>query len=111
MTYDSELADRLRELLTGRGGIAEKKMFGGLAFMVDGHMTVCAGSRGALMVRADPDRMAELLADPRARPMEMRGRPLRGWLLVDIGSKTPDDELRLWVDVGLDFVDSLPAKE
>lgn len=109
MPYDKDLAERLRELLAARGG-GEKKMFGGLAFMIDGHMTVCAGSHGALMVRADPDEMEELLTDPRARRMEMRGRPLRGWLLVAISPETSADELRRWVDVGLDFVDSLPGK-
>ena len=110
MTYEAELADRLRELLAGRD-VTEKRMFGGLAFMVQGHMAVCAGSQGALMVRADPEQLADLLTDPLARPMVMRGRPMRGWLLVDIGPETPTAELRRWVDIGLDYVDALPAKQ
>jgi hypothetical protein len=110
MAYDVVLADRLRDILAGEPDLAEKKMFGGLAFLVAGHMTVAASGRSGMMVRVDPSQTGTLLADPRARPFEMRGRELAGWLYVDIDAGVSDDELGRWVDHGLSYVRSLPPK-
>ena len=96
MAYDEELAERVRELVATESGVTERKMFGGLAFLVDGAMAVCASSRGALMVRVDPAEVDELVESGPAEPMVMRGRPMTGWVLV-----TPsDDDLASWVDRG-----------
>jgi hypothetical protein len=106
--YDEDLAHRLRESLAGQPDLHEKRMFGGLAFLLAGHMAVAAGSRGALMVRVDPDRAEDLLADPRATRMVMNGRELAGWLLVDLGAD--DSDVDRWVGVGVEFVRGLPPK-
>lgn len=109
VAYDEELAERLRETLDGQDGIAEKRMFGGLAFLLHGNMAVCAGSGGTLMVRIDPARAETLLAQEGVERMVMRGRPLNGWLLVD-GSVLDDARLPGWVEEGLSYAMSLPAK-
>ncbi len=97
------------ELLADEPDLTEKRMFGGLAFLLGGHMAVAASSHGVLMVRIDPGRREELLADSRAAPMEMRGRELAGWLLVDLDS-ADDAELANWVDVGVSYARTLPPK-
>ena len=79
MAYDEELAERIRERLAGEEGIVEKRMFGGLAFLIDGNMSVAASGQGGLMVRVDPDETDALLAKPHAAPMVMRGRSMQGW--------------------------------
>jgi TfoX/Sxy family transcriptional regulator of competence genes len=99
--YDQDLAERLREQLAGVPDVTEKAMFGGLAFLVGGAMAVAASNGGGLLVRADPDREAELAAEPGARPFVMRGREMTGWLAVDADAATPDDELARWVGCGL----------
>ena len=104
MAYDVDLADRLREMLSGRAEIVEKRMFGGVAFMVAGHMVVGASSKGGLMLRVDPEQTEALLADPKAEPFEMRGRPMSGWLRIDIDGSVSDDELGQWVEHGLAYV-------
>lgn len=109
MAYDEELAQRLREVLAGRDGITEKRMFGGLAFLLHGTMAVCAGSGGALMVRIDPARADTLLARDGVERMVMRGRPLKGWLLVDRAA-LDDASLPGWVEEGVSFVESLPVE-
>ena len=109
MAYDSELADRLRDLLAAEPNGVEKKMFGGLAFLLAGHMAV-ACSRDGLMVRVEPSRTQALLADPAARPMVMRGRELTGWLRVELDAAASDAELSRWLDHGVDYVRSLPPK-
>ncbi|GAA4943019.1 TfoX/Sxy family transcriptional regulator of competence genes [Actinomycetospora succinea] len=109
MPYDEELAERLRETLDGRDGITEKRMFGGLAFLLHGNMAVCAGSGGQLMVRIDPLRADTLLAQDGVERMVMRGRPMKGWLLVD-RAVLDDDSLPGWVEEGLSFVESLPVE-
>ena len=109
MAYDEELAQRLREALAGRDGITEKRMFGGLAFLLHGAMAVCAGSGGALMVRIDPARADTLLARDGVERMVMRGRPLKGWLLVDRAA-LDDASLPGWVEEGVSFVESLPVE-
>ena len=98
MAYDEELADRVREHVEQEGGLTEKKMFGGLAFLIDGRMAVCVGSKGGIMLRIDPADTEVLLRDPRARPFEMRGREMTGWLGIDVDAR---GERR-----GVGFVDS-----
>ncbi len=110
MAYDEVLAQRIHDLLEGEPGVTSKKMFGGLGFMVDGHMAVAAGSSGDLMVRADPAQGEEWVDGESVRPMEMRGRPMTGWLLVDTEAVTDDEQLRLWVDRGVAHVRTLPPK-
>ncbi len=109
MAYQPALADRLRELLAGEGEVVEKKMFGGLAFLVAGHMAVCAGE-GEVLLRVDPRHTDTLLAQPHARPCVMKGRELSGWLRVDVDPSTTDDELGHWVEHGVSYVRSLPPK-
>jgi TfoX/Sxy family transcriptional regulator of competence genes len=110
MPYDESLAERIRSLLAAEKGVTEKKMFGGLGFMVDGHMAVAAASDGSLMVRADPADAEAWVDGPSVAPMEMRGRPMTGWLLVSPDVLADDDRLRLWVDRGVAFVRTLPPK-
>ena len=110
MAYDEELAQRIHDLLDGVPGVTSKKMFGGLGFMVDGHMAVAAGSQGSLMVRADPADGEEWVDGSSVTPMEMRGRPMAGWLLVAPDALADDDQLQLWVDRGVSFVRTLPPK-
>jgi TfoX/Sxy family transcriptional regulator of competence genes len=109
MAYDEDLANRLRELLAGEDGVTEKKMFGGLAFLVGGHMAVAASGQGGLLARSDPDD-ADPLAGPHVRPMEMRGREMRGWLRVDDEAVRTQRELEPWVRRGVAYVRSLPPK-
>jgi len=85
-------------------------MFGGLAFLVSGHLTVSASSHGGLLLRVDPAQTEGLLADPQASPFVMRGRELPGWLHIDVNADTSDVELQRWVDHSLDHVRSLPPK-
>jgi hypothetical protein len=110
MAYDADLAERLRELLAGRPDVTEKRMFGGLAFMVAGHMTVAASSHGGLMLRVDPAQGETLLADPRVELVVMRGHEMPGWLHVRTDPSMSDEELSGWVDHGLRFVSSLAPK-
>ena len=110
MPYDVELFERLREILADQPGIVEKRMFGGVAFLVDGHMAVGASTKGGLMLRVDPTQTETLLADPRAEPFVMRGRPMSGWLRVDIDGSATDEELSPWVEHGLAYVRTLPPK-
>ena len=83
MAYDEDLADRIRALVAGEAGLTEKKMFGGLAFLIGGNMAVAASGQGGLMVRVDPASSDALVAETNARLMEMRGREMKGWLRVD----------------------------
>lgn len=109
MAYDERLADRLRGALLDESGITEQKMFGGVAFMVDGNLAVGASSGGGLIVRADPDTCEDLL-DAGVELMEMRGRPMRGWLHVAIDRVESDDDLDEWITHGLTYARSLPPK-
>ena len=100
--YDETLAQRVRALLGPRDGVTEKRMFGGLAFLVDGSMAVCVSGRAdALMVRVPADATAERLTEPGTSPMVMSGRETRGWVYVDKQVVSDDDELRRWVDEGV----------
>ena len=116
MAYDVELADRLRDLVevvTQGRDVTEKKMFGGVGFMVGGHMAVAASSHGGLLLRCAPEDTASLIASApqHAGPFEMRGKPMDGWLRVDPAAVATDDELRRWVEVGVSYVERLPPKE
>ena len=110
MPYDEELAGRIRALTADEPAIDERRMFGGLAFLVGGNMAVAASGRGGLMVRVDAEETDALLAEPGAGPFEMRGRPLDGWLRVDADGTTADDVLAPWVRRGADYSRSLPPK-
>jgi TfoX/Sxy family transcriptional regulator of competence genes len=110
MAYDEDLARRIRELVAGETQLTEKKMFGGLAFLIRGNMAVAASGQGGIMVRVDPALSDALTADSPARPVEMRGRPMRGWLRVDIEHLQTAEELAAWVARGISFARSLPAK-
>jgi TfoX/Sxy family transcriptional regulator of competence genes len=108
VAYDVELADRLRSTLAGEPGVAEKRMFGGLAFLVDGHLAVSASSRGGLLLRVDPATAESLLDQDDVEPFVMRGRPVTGWLHVGTEAVADDDALRRWVARGLRSARSLP---
>ncbi|MEH3155685.1 MAG: TfoX/Sxy family protein [Gordonia paraffinivorans] len=111
MTYDEALADRIRDAMETEPHLTEKRMFGGLAFLVDGHMAVVILSKQqGLMVRVDPDEVDALLARDHVGPMIMSGRPARGWLRIDPPGLTDDEQLGDWVDRAAAFVLTLPAK-
>jgi TfoX/Sxy family transcriptional regulator of competence genes len=110
MAYDEDLAGRVRELIAVETGLAEKKMFGGLAFLVDGNMAVGVSGQGGLMVRVDPDETEALMARPHARPFEMRGREMKGWLRVDSEGVRTKRQLEPWVRRGVAYARSLPPK-
>lgn len=111
MAYDEEMAERARDLIGGRGIESdERKMFGGLAFLVNGNMAVAVSGRGSLMVRVDPDDVAGLLETTEATPMEMQGRTMSGWVLVDDEDLSTEDELAPWIDRGVARAQALPSK-
>jgi TfoX/Sxy family transcriptional regulator of competence genes len=110
MAYDEELADGIRELLADEPALTEQKMFGGLAFLVAGNMAIAASGQGGLLVRVDPDESDELTRTTSARPMEMRGREMPGWLRVDADGVRTTEELSAWVERGVSFARSLPPK-
>lgn len=110
MAYDEVLAQRIRDLVDGEAGWTSKKMFGGLGFMLDGHLAVAAGSGGALMVRVDPADGESWVDGAAVAPMEMRGREMSGWLLVEADALATDEQLELWVGRGAAFVRTLPPK-
>jgi TfoX/Sxy family transcriptional regulator of competence genes len=103
VAYDEELAARIRELLPDA---EEKKMFGGLAFLLGGNMAVAASGQGGMLVRVDPEHSDRLVETTPAELMEMRGRSMQGWLRVD----PPEDEIPEWVERGASYARSLPAK-
>src|SRR3990172_10002702 len=110
MAYSEQLAERVRTLLSGRGEVSERKMFGGLAFMLRGNM--CCGIVGDdLMLRVGPDRYDDTLARPGARPMAFTGRPMKGMAYVDGKAVATDVKLREWLEVAVGFASGLPAKE
>jgi TfoX/Sxy family transcriptional regulator of competence genes len=111
MAYDEDLADRVRELVGGTRGVTEKRMFGGLAFLVHGHMAVSVSRQGGLMVRVDPDDGDRLLQRAHVRPFEMRGRDLAGWLRVDDDGLRTRRQLESWVTRGMAYARSLPPKK
>ncbi len=110
MAYDDELASRIREVVQGERGVTEKVMFGGLAFLIDGHMAVSASSKGGLLLRCDPADTESLVSPPHVGRFEMRGREMDGWLRVDPKAVETDGDLRRWVDHGVAYARSLPPK-
>ncbi len=110
MAYDEALAERIRVLLGDRPGLTEKKMFGGLAFLVGGNMAIAASGQGGILVRVDPEESDELVASTPAEPMEMRGRTMAGWLRVETTNVADDAELAPWVERGTAYAASLPPK-
>ena len=110
MAYDEELADRIRAEVAGEQGVTEMKMFGGLAFLIGGHMAVAASGQGGLMLRCDPDDTDALLGESGAQEFEMRGKGMRGWLRVHAETVEDDDALRTWVQRGAAYARSLPPK-
>ena len=111
MTYDEELAHRIRELVGEAPGLTELKMFGGLAFLIGGNMAVAASGQGGILVRVDPAQSEALVASTAAHPMEMRGRELAGWLRVDTEHVRTRAELATWVELGTAYARSLPPKQ
>jgi TfoX/Sxy family transcriptional regulator of competence genes len=110
MAYDEELAARIRELIASEPGLTEKKMFGGLAFLVGGNMAVSASGQGGVLVRVDPEESDTLLATTNASLMEMRGRQMQGWMRVDPADVRTKQQLAKWVRIGVAYARSLPPK-
>jgi len=110
MAYDEVLARRVRDLVHDEPGLSEKRMFGGLAFLVGGNMAVSASDQGGLLLRVDPADTQSLTGHPHVRRFEMRGKEMDGWLRVDTEAVESDDELGRWVEIGLAYARSLPAK-
>jgi TfoX/Sxy family transcriptional regulator of competence genes len=110
MAYDDELAGRIRALLGDRAALTEKKMFGGLAFLIGGNMAIAASGQGGILVRVDPEESETLVATTPAEPMEMRGRSMAGWLRVESADVAEDAALNEWVERGTAFASSLPSK-
>jgi TfoX/Sxy family transcriptional regulator of competence genes len=109
MAFDEQLGERVRDVLRAQDGVTERKMFGGLAFMVHGNM--CVGVTGdSLMVRVGKENYAQTVMHPHARPMDFTGRPMKGFLYVDQPGVADDEGLREWVGRGLAFALSLPPK-
>ena len=110
MSYDAQLAERIRNLLSNEQHVTEKKMFGGLAFLVRGNMAVAASGKGGILVRVDPDESEAIVAKTTAKPMVMRGREMAGWLRVD-AADVEGRALKAWVSRGVAYAGSLPAKK
>jgi len=110
VAYDERLAQRIRDLVASQGGVAEQRMFGGLAFLVNGNMAVAVSGRGGLMVRIDPAACDTIIASTPARPMEIRGRVMKGWLRVDAVHVATKRQLEPWVRRGVTYARSFPAK-
>ena len=110
MAYDEELANRIREVVQGESGLTEKRMFGGLAFLIDGNMAVSASGKGGLLLRIDPTKTDSLVEAPHVRRFEMRGREMDGWLHVAPQALDSDDALSDWVSHGVTYARSLAPK-
>ena len=110
VAYDEDLADRIRALLATDHDVVEKKMFGGLAFLIGGNMSVSASGQGGLLLRCDPEESDSLAKEPHADRFVMRGRAMNGWLRVEPEGVQTDDELKRWVAVGVGYARSLPPK-
>ncbi|MEN3319440.1 MAG: hypothetical protein V7643_2841 [Mycobacterium sp.] len=110
MAYDEDLADRIRELIAAERGVEEKRMFGGLAFLINGNMSVAASGRGGLMVRVPPDETEKLLGREHVEPMVMAGRETRGWLLIAADGLKTKRQLQSWVTRGVGYAKNLKPK-
>jgi TfoX/Sxy family transcriptional regulator of competence genes len=110
MAYDQELANRIRELVSNEPGITEKRMFGGLAFLINGNMSVSVSSQGGLLLRVDPEQTDALAAEAHAEPFVMRGKAMQGWLRVPPEGVRTKRELERWVRRGVTYARSIPSK-
>ena len=110
MAYDEDLANLIRELVADDPALTEQKMFGGIAFLIGGNMAVGVSGQGGLMVRVKPGESEKLLQKPHARPFEMRGREMRGWVRVDAEGVRSKRQLEPWVKRGVTYARSLPPK-
>jgi TfoX/Sxy family transcriptional regulator of competence genes len=110
MAHDEDLANRIRELVAMEDGVSEQRMFGGLAFLIDGNMSVSASGRGGMLLRVDPAETDALLDRQHASPFEMRGREMQGWLRVDAAGLRTKRQLAGWVARGVAYARSLPSK-
>ena len=111
MAYDEDLADRIRELLSQQRGVTEKKMFGGLAFLIGGNMAIAASGQGGALLRVGPDQADRLVETTSAETAVMRGRPMQGWLRVESDDLRTKRRLEKWVKLGLVYASSLPPKK
>jgi hypothetical protein len=109
MAYDEGLAQRIRELLGERPGLVEKRMFGGIGFILHGNMA-CGAHKDALIVRVGPQRYEEALGRPHTRQFDITGRPMKGWVMVGPDGTESDQDLQEWVQRGIDFAGTLPPK-
>ncbi|UCC88354.1 MAG: TfoX/Sxy family protein [Anaerolineales bacterium] len=109
MAYDEGLAQRVREIVEGMPGLDEKKMFGGVGFLLHGNMA-CGVHKEALIVRVGAEQDQAALSKPHTRPFDITGRVMKGWVMVDAAGYESDDKLRGWVQLGVDFSMSLPPK-
>ncbi len=110
MAYDVDLAERIRELLIEEPGVTETKMFGGLAFLVGGHLAIAASGKGGVLVRVDPSMSDDLVARTSAYHAVMKGRPMDGWLRVDVVNLRTKRQLTTWVSRGVGYARSMPPK-
>ena len=110
MGYDEELADRIRHVVEGEPGLTEKRMFGGVAFLIDGHLAASASSQGGMLLRVDPADTAALTERPFVSRFRMRGREMDGWLHVETTAVKSEESLRSWLAHGLTYARSLPPK-
>jgi TfoX/Sxy family transcriptional regulator of competence genes len=110
MAYDQDLADRIRRLIGGDPDLTERKMFGGLAFLIGGNMAIAASGEGGAMVRVDPQQSDALTGATKASLVEMRGRAMPGWLRVSSDDLRTDDQLSPWVERATGYARSLPPK-
>jgi len=110
MAYDEALAERVRALVGPNPAVSEKKMFGGLAFLINGHMSVAVSGHGGLLLHVDPAQSKELLATTNATPMEMRGHTMTGWLRVSATDVADDTNLSYWIDLSTTYAHQLPPK-
>lgn len=110
MAYDMDLVERIREVIAAESGLSERRLFGGLAFLLDGHMTVAASGKGGMLARVDPDDQVDLLSDPHVSTMVMGGGESRGWVRVDMDGIVTEHSLQAWVDRSVRFVRTLRPK-
>jgi|SRR5215211_311207 len=110
MAYDEQLAERIRQQLAGEDGVSEKKMFGGLAFLLNGNMAVSASGQGGVLVRIDSAETEAAVAEPHVERMEMGGRSMDGWIRVAPEALESDEGLAAWVDRGVGYARTLPPK-
>jgi TfoX/Sxy family transcriptional regulator of competence genes len=110
VAYDEDLADRIRAQVATQRGVTEKKMFGGLAFLVGGNMAIAASGQGGVLVRVDPEESDRLVRTTKAEVAVMRGRPMPGWLRVAGADVRTKPQLAKWVELGTGYARSLPVK-